>query len=291
MRLINTVALQFLLFAHTLTFAFAIVAVLREDLALLRARRVDAARLHVAGRFIMRLLVLLWITGLALIALDVGFDLAAMANKPKLAAKLTVVSLLTANGLLLHWLAFPILTKPQRFPHQAATHCAALGAISSVTWLYASFVGVARLIAPAMSYTGFLALYVVGLVAGLVVAMVFVRPHVERLLAAGRGTGWDYPYSAQFRQQIIELIAIGRTPSELSKKFGCHETIILGWLRAAKTEGTTPNLSAPLGLRERKKLVKLRQKLLQIQEKRNIFSTAKAFWQIRASPRTRMSMR
>ena len=34
------------------------------------------------------------------------------------------------------------------------------------------------------------------------------------------------PYPAQFRQQMIELIAAGRRPSELAKEFGCHKTSI-----------------------------------------------------------------
>ena len=40
------------------------------------------------------------------------------------------------------------------------------------------------------------------------------------------------PYPAQFRQQMIELVASGRRPGELAKEFGCHETSILSWMRA-----------------------------------------------------------
>jgi len=34
----------------------------------------------------------------------------------------------------------------------------------------------------------------------------------------------ESPYSPQFRQQMVELVAAGRKPSELAKEFGCHET-------------------------------------------------------------------
>jgi transposase-like protein len=34
-------------------------------------------------------------------------------------------------------------------------------------------------------------------------------------------------YPAQCRQQMIDLVATRRRPSELSRKFGCHETSIL----------------------------------------------------------------
>ncbi|MGF6700375.1 hypothetical protein OKW38_004987 [Paraburkholderia sp. MM5496-R1] len=183
MNMLTITARQLLLYSHTLAFAFAIVRVLREDVALLTARRIDAVRLETTGRTIAGLLGLLWITGVAMILLGTGLHVAVLVSKPKLAAKLTVVCLLTANGLLLHRVAFPMLTTPQRRPRRAATICVLLGAISSVSWLYASFVGVARLIAPAMSYTGFLALYGVGLVGGIGTALAVARPRVERLLA------------------------------------------------------------------------------------------------------------
>jgi transposase-like protein len=41
------------------------------------------------------------------------------------------------------------------------------------------------------------------------------------------------PYSAQFREQMIELVRAGRAPSELVKEFGCHATSIHNWLRQA----------------------------------------------------------
>lgn len=99
--------------------AFAIVAVLREDMALLTARRIDTMRLADTERLLTRLIALLWLSGLALIVLDIGFDAAALLAKPKLAAKLTVVSLLTINGLLLHRIAFPLLKHLQPRPRKA----------------------------------------------------------------------------------------------------------------------------------------------------------------------------
>jgi hypothetical protein len=59
-----------------------------------------------------------------------------------------------------------------------------LGAISTASWLYATFLGVARLIAPSMSFTAFIALYGVALTVGIAVALVYVRPRVERLLCS-----------------------------------------------------------------------------------------------------------
>jgi hypothetical protein len=178
--LVTVGARQLLLFAHALVFAFAIVAVLQEDWYVLNARRIKASRLHRKARLTLMLFGLLWLTGASLVLLDVGGDLSALAHKPKLLAKLSVVAVLTLNALLLHKIAFPLLTRPQRALRRAATVCAVLGAISTVTWLMASFIGVARLIAPAMNYTGFMVLYAVGLTLGLTVALVWVRPQLQQ---------------------------------------------------------------------------------------------------------------
>lgn len=181
--LLPMLARQGLLYGHALLFAFAIVIILREDLSLLRARRIDAVALQRTQQHIVWLLTLLWLSGGLLIVLDTGWNLALALAKPKLAAKLSVVTLLTVNGVLLHRLAFPMLTQAQARPLHAASVCAVLGAVSSVSWLYASFVGVARLIAPSMAYTHFLTLYALALLAGLSVAWIAVRPRLEALIA------------------------------------------------------------------------------------------------------------
>jgi len=92
------------------------------------------------------------------------------------------------------------------------------------------------------------------------------------------------PYPAQFRQQMIELVATGRRPSELAREFGCHETSILNWMRAAKgadgapSAPATANSSAPLNAAERQELVELRRKLRQVQQERDILAKATAWF-------------
>lgn len=187
MEVVTIAARQFLLFTHLLAFAFAIVTVVREDLALFNARRVDGAKLKSTGHMIAWLLGLLWITGLSLVALK-GGGVAAF-SEPKIAAKLTVVLLLTANGVLLHWVAFPLLTQPQKRPQRAAIICCLLGSISTMTWFYAAFVGVGHVIAPLLDYLGFMALYAAGLVGVIGIGLAVVRPRIERILRPGRSYG------------------------------------------------------------------------------------------------------
>jgi Protein of unknown function (DUF3574) len=174
----NTLSLlrQGVLFAHLVAFAVALGAVLREDAALLARRRVDLRRIASSARTLTVALAVLWASGLALIGLDIGFDPRAIAAAPKLAAKLVVVAVLTGNGVALHALAFPMLR--QRDPRLALPLL--LGAVSTTSWLYASFVGASRLVAPWLSFTHYMAMYALLLLVAAAVALIVVGPLLRR---------------------------------------------------------------------------------------------------------------
>jgi hypothetical protein len=183
---------QGVLYLHVVAFAIAFSAVVREDLALLRARCVDLRRLQATARTLTLALAALWVSGLALMAFDGWLDLARLAASSKPLAKLLVASAVTANGLALHAWAFPILRAQESGASGAsgssggATLPVVLGATSSVSWSYAAFLGVGRVIAPSMSFSGFMTCYALSLVAAVAAALLFVRPRVERWLAQGR---------------------------------------------------------------------------------------------------------
>jgi len=88
------------------------------------------------------------------------------------------------------------------------------------------------------------------------------------------------PYSQGFRDQMVELVRSGRTPSELSKEFGCHVTSILSWVRKAGGSGATmlPADVAALNAQERQELIELRRKLRQVQMERDILAKATAWF-------------
>jgi hypothetical protein len=174
---------QGLLFLHLVAFAIAFAEIVRADWRLLRTPRIDFGALHATAGLVGLMLLMLWATGLGLIALDTGFDPSAIAARPKLVMKLIAVTVLTANGVLLHHFAFPQLRVGVR-SHSRLAVIAALGAISTVTWTYAAFVGSARLIAGAMSLEAFLALYGIGLVTGIAVAVIVVAPVLRTRLTA-----------------------------------------------------------------------------------------------------------
>jgi transposase len=87
------------------------------------------------------------------------------------------------------------------------------------------------------------------------------------------------PYPPEFRQQMVELVAAGRRPSELAKEFGCHETSILSWVRQARA--ATPslaNLAPALQSSERAELLALRKEVRQIKMERDILAKATAWF-------------
>ena len=87
------------------------------------------------------------------------------------------------------------------------------------------------------------------------------------------------PYPAQFRQQIIELARVGRTPAELSREFGPTAQSIANWIAQDARDSGKPlpgkeGLSTP----EREELVRLRRQLRQVQMERDILAKATAWF-------------
>jgi hypothetical protein len=180
----NSLALihQGVLFVHVAAFAIAFSAVVREDLALVKAQQIDMQRLAITAQTLTGALIVLWLTGLALIGFAIGIDPDALIARPKLLAKLLVVIALTANGFALHAFAFPRLVWPGIQERPSLVVPVVLGAISTASWLYASFIGVARVIAPSMSLQDFMTWYAALLIVAITVGLVFVRPRVSRMV-------------------------------------------------------------------------------------------------------------
>jgi transposase len=96
-----------------------------------------------------------------------------------------------------------------------------------------------------------------------------------------RGHNPKPPYPAQFRQQMIELVAAGRKPNELAREFGCHETSITNWVRtanASQASVSSPATAGALNATERQELQELRRKLRQVQQERDILAKATAWF-------------
>lgn len=87
------------------------------------------------------------------------------------------------------------------------------------------------------------------------------------------------PYPAEFRQQMLELVAVGRTPAQLSREFGCSAQTIANWIAAAgvKPSGAKP-APASLSSAEREELARLRRENRRLQMERDILAKATAWF-------------
>ena len=150
---------QWVLFVHLIAFALCVSAVLLEDVRLLATRRVNAPRLARTARGLAVGLGVLWCSGLGLVALDIAAAPGPWAPGAKLVSKLLVVTVLTLNGAALHAWVFPRLPGVTARIEDQPWWAVVMGAVSSASWLYAAFLGVARLAAPWLSLADFLLIY------------------------------------------------------------------------------------------------------------------------------------
>jgi hypothetical protein len=159
-----------LIFAHLLLSAFALQCVLSSDWRLLFSH-VSRRRIARTHRLLLRLLAGLWLSGLLLLAIDVGFDFSEIGARPKLLLKLTCVLTLTANGIVLSAWCFPRLGRREPLTRMEAFAVMTLGAVSTCSWLMAAFVGVARPLAQ-YPFSQLINLYAVAIIVAVVLAIV-----------------------------------------------------------------------------------------------------------------------
>ena len=210
---VTVIAGQALLYGHIIAFALALAAVIKEDVHLLRAKRIDSASLHATAKLVKWLLLALWVTGVPMVMMDIGTDVSLLLDKPKLLAKLVVVGTVTLNGILLHLVAFPMITGKPQNPNKAATIAATLGAVSTTSWLYASFVAVSRIVAPYFSLHEFVMLYLLALAIAVSFAILVVRNRLELLLKSSddltdTSAGQGHSLSAALLEVEIARLAL-----------------------------------------------------------------------------------
>lgn len=89
------------------------------------------------------------------------------------------------------------------------------------------------------------------------------------------------PYPAQFRRQMVELVAVGRNPEELSKEFQVSGQAIRNWVRQARLDSR--KRKDGLTSVEREELTRLRRENRQLKMERESLAKA-ASWLARDKP-------
>ena len=87
------------------------------------------------------------------------------------------------------------------------------------------------------------------------------------------------PYAEAFKQQIVELAMAGRTPAELSREFGLSAQSVTAWVaRAAADAGRPARGKDVLSTVEREELARLRRRVRQLEQERDILAKATAWF-------------
>jgi transposase len=115
------------------------------------------------------------------------------------------------------------------------------------------------------------------------------------------------PYPVQFREQILELYATGRSKAELAKEFGCAQETISNWVKRAARLSALPDRGTPvrrahrqarelaqdtaLSEAERAELEQLRKEVRRLQVERDILAKATAWFASEGTHGTKGSTR
>lgn len=172
-----------LVYVHLIACAISLGTVVRSEICMLH--RVLTGKNNHFGvetnfskRIVPAALVTLWLTGLFFIQQDARLSsLEQTLSNPKLQGKLIVVAVLTLNGLVLHWRVFPLLERVQSLAElrlEQRLLAVEAGTLSTVSWLYAAFLGVARPLAWKFSLQTLLVVYPILTSVGFFIAWLLV---------------------------------------------------------------------------------------------------------------------
>jgi hypothetical protein len=143
-----------LVYPHLIACCVAIGLVLTSDLAMVRrlltgdpAAPQDQSHLPGLHKAVAWALVTLWVSGIGIVSLDAWSQGLTYFQNPKLQAKVAIVTLLTMNGVVLHYAVLPALQRAgSLLDLPLGSHMVAVfaGVVSGVSWLYAAMLGIGR---------------------------------------------------------------------------------------------------------------------------------------------------
>lgn len=139
------------IYVHLIVCCVAVGLVLTSDLAMLKqlfkgqgVKQCNEHLEHLKNAVGLSLIVL-WVSGIGIIAMDASSAGLQYFLNPKLQAKITVVILLTINGMVLHNTVLPALQQAGsllKLPLSMRNLAIFTGALSGVSWFYAALLGV-----------------------------------------------------------------------------------------------------------------------------------------------------
>ena len=175
----------FIVYAHLLSACVAVGILLIQDLALAKSKGTPLSTTAVkdltkSAEIMFMALIALWMSGLTLVLIGYIDNPQEYLMNPKLWAKFTVVAILTLNGILLHYFSFPRVTSRRGLlglPTLEQILVTLTGALSTVSWLFACYLGIARNWNYTTDYS-----FVMFIYSGLVICAFIVAGEVLRMM-------------------------------------------------------------------------------------------------------------
>ena len=141
-----------IVYAHLLSACLAIGVLLLQDIALAKTQGKPLSsfaieELFKTAKITFIALALLWVSGVLLVLIGYLDNPEKYLLNQKLWAKFSVVMILTINGIFLHYYAFPKVVSPLGVTGLKTSEQFLVllsGSISSVSWLFACYLGIAR---------------------------------------------------------------------------------------------------------------------------------------------------
>ena len=167
-----------IVYIHLISTAFALVELLKFDIRLLLnlnrpLAAPDLQRLINTKNTVTLALVVLWITGIWFVVNGVIDEPDKYLTNQKLWMKVFTVSLLTVNGMLMHSIGFTRLRPGAVFSEMMLKDqwlLLGMGVVSSVSWMFAAFLGIARVWNYSVSFQDLFVMYLWFLWGGFTVA-------------------------------------------------------------------------------------------------------------------------
>jgi hypothetical protein len=171
-----------LVYLHILAMIIAFIGIAFGDFAIFWEQKINVKIFKKSAQIVLLSLLALWLSGFLIIFIDNNFSV--IMSKPKLLAKLTVVTMLTINGVLLHRYAFPLLLGEKKYSlSKSGLICSLLGAVSLTTWLFSIFVGIGGLLTSFLGFSGFMILYFLAITIAITVSCYTMQAKLQSKLA------------------------------------------------------------------------------------------------------------
>ncbi|CAD5377941.1 conserved membrane hypothetical protein [Pseudomonas sp. OF001] len=165
-----------IVYVHLIACCVAVGLILTSDVALIRnllrggaAEPEQAQHLEHLKKSVSLALIVLWVSGIGIVGLDYAGKGMEYFLNPKLQAKVTIVTLLTLNGFILHGTVLPALQKSGsllQLPRGLRSLALLAGSVSAVSWFYAAMLGIGRPLAWKYSLLELMAAYPLLIAAG-----------------------------------------------------------------------------------------------------------------------------